>query len=98
MWLIVTFIAAVAAVTAYLLLKKHRKKFKLGLLSLMLFGTFLMVLVDHLIALISGEPFIELTTDGLIQNATLLGIVMVIPIFIIWIIAVALSYSSKQAS
>jgi hypothetical protein len=98
MWLIVTFVAATAALIAYLLLTGYRKKFKLGLLSLMLLGTFLMVLVDHFIAFINGEPFIELTTDGLIKNATLLGIVMIIPIFVIWIIAILISSGSKIRS
>lgn len=42
-----------------------------------------MVLVDHIIGY-TGGPFIEMETDGLITNATVLGITMLIPIFIVW--------------
>ncbi|EMR74228.1 hypothetical protein MBGDN05_00820, partial [Thermoplasmatales archaeon SCGC AB-539-N05] len=31
-----------------------------------------------------GGAFLELETEGLITNAALLGIVMLIPIFILW--------------
>jgi hypothetical protein len=88
MWLIIVLIATAAASAAYLLLKEHRKKYKLGILALMLWGTFLMVLVDHAIGFISGEKFIEVTTNGLIRSGTMLGILMVLPIFAIWAIAV----------
>ena len=96
MWLIVTLIATVVVSTIYLQLKDYRKKYKLGLLALMLCGTFLMVLVDHLIAFIGGEKFIEVTTDGLIKSGTILGIAMIIPIFIIWIIAIFASSGAKS--
>jgi hypothetical protein len=95
MWLIIALIATVAALTGYLLLKNYRKKYKLGFLTLMLLGTFLMVLVDHLIAFINGGSFIEITTEGLIKSGTLLGIVMLVPIFLIWIIAIAMSKGTK---
>ncbi|MFH1589697.1 MAG: hypothetical protein ABIB43_03985 [archaeon] len=95
MWLIITLIATIVVSIIYLLSKEYRKRYKLGFLALMLLGTFIMILVDHLIAFIGGEPFIEVTTDGLIQNATLLGIVMIVPIFVIWIIAVSTSSGTK---
>ncbi|MBN2053020.1 hypothetical protein JW756_05945 [Candidatus Woesearchaeota archaeon] len=97
MWMIITLIAAIATSTIYFLFKDYRRKLKLGLLALMMLGTFLMVLVDHVIALIEGEPLIELTTDGLISNGALLGISMVLPIFLIWAIAV-LIYCRKEKS
>ena len=96
MWLIITLIVTILSSVAYVLLKDYRKKLKLSLLALMMLGTFLMVLVDHTIAFLNGEPFIELTTDGLIQNATFLGFAMIIPIFVIWIIAVSIPYIKKQ--
>ncbi|MBN1502118.1 hypothetical protein JW930_01120 [Candidatus Woesearchaeota archaeon] len=98
MWLIIILIATILASALFLLLKGYRKKLKLGFLTLMLFGTFLMVLVDHAIAFINGEPFIEITTDGLIRSATLLGFVMVIPILVIWILAVLISFKPKHTS
>jgi hypothetical protein len=95
MWLITTAIATIIVSAIYLLLKDQRKKYKLGFLALMLLGTFLMVLVDHLIAFINGEQFIDFTTDGLIGSGILLGIVMLIPIFIIWIISVFISIAKE---
>ena len=87
MWLIITLIAAVAATVAFFLIKN--KKYKLNLLALMLWGTFIMILVDHVIAFISeGGEFIEFTTDGLIASGTMLGIVMLIPIVAVWAVAV----------
>ncbi|MFW6122320.1 MAG: hypothetical protein ACOC80_15670 [Petrotogales bacterium] len=80
MWLVTTLIAAIA-VTAIWYVKP--KIYKLDLLSLMLWGTSIMILVDHVLGYEGGE-FIELETDGLIANGTLLGIVMLIPILILW--------------
>ena len=86
MWLIVALIAALAATAAYALLKE-RKKYKLGFLSLMLWGMFLMVLVDRSIAYFEGGQFIEATTDGLVASSALLGIAMLLPVLLIWAIA-----------
>ena len=80
MWLITTLIAAIV-VTAIWYVKP--KIYKLDILSLMLWGTSIMILVDHILGYQGGE-FIELETDGLITSGTLLGIVMLIPIFILW--------------
>ncbi len=98
MWLIVTLIATIIVSALYFILKEHRQKYKLGLLALMLLGTLLMVLVDHTLAFLGGEPFIEFTTDGLIQSSTLLGIIMLIPIFLIWLIAVVVSCKGADKS
>ena len=80
MWLVTTLIAAIA-VTAIWYVKP--KIYKLDILSLMLWGTSIMILVDHIIGYEGGE-FIEFETDGLITSGTLLGIVMLIPIFVLW--------------
>ncbi len=94
MWLIITLIAAVAATAAHFLMKN--KKYKLNLLALMLWGTFIMILVDHVIAFISeGGEFIEVTTDGLISSGAMLGIVMLVPIFAIWAVAVYTPLGNK---
>jgi hypothetical protein len=80
MWLITTLIAAIIATAAWYFTKKD---YKLDILSLMLWGTSIMILVDHILGY-EGGALINLETEGLITNATLLGIVMLIPIFILW--------------
>ena len=80
MWLVTTLIAAIG-VTALWYVKP--KIYKLDLLSLMLWGTSIMILVDHILGY-EGGAFLELETEGLITNGTLLGIVMLIPILIFW--------------
>jgi hypothetical protein len=80
MWLVTTLLAAIA-VTAIWYVKP--RIYKLDILSLMLWGTSIMILVDHILGYEGGE-FIELETEGLITNGTLLGIIMLIPIFILW--------------
>lgn len=52
----------------------------------MLWGATTMILVDHLLGY-GGGKFLEFETDGLIKNGTLLGVLMLIPVFIIWLIA-----------
>ncbi|HVQ01677.1 MAG TPA: hypothetical protein VMT57_09220 [Candidatus Thermoplasmatota archaeon] len=80
MWLITSFIAAIAVTAIWIFTPK---KYQLGFLGLMLWGLAIMVLVDHIIGY-QGGPFIEMETNGLITNGTVLGITMLIPIFIIW--------------
>lgn len=80
MWLITTLIAAFIATFFCFLLKK---KYKLGFLSLMLWGAVTMILVDHILGY-EGGKFLETETDGMIKNGILLGIAMLIPIFLIW--------------
>jgi hypothetical protein len=80
MWLITTLIAAIVATAAWYIAPR---KYKLNFLSLMLWGSSLMILVDHIIGY-EGGAFLELETEGLITNGTLLGIAMLIPILIFW--------------
>ena len=80
MWLITTLIAAIVVTAAWYIAPK---KYKLNFLSLMLWGSSLMILVDHILGY-EGGAFFELETDGLITNGTLLGIAMLIPILIFW--------------
>ena len=80
MWLVTTLIAALAVTVVWYV---KPKIYKLDILALMLWGTSIMILVDHIIGYEGGQ-FIELQTDGLIANGTLLGIVMLIPIFLVW--------------
>jgi len=80
MWLIVSAVCAigVTAVWSY-----APKKYKLDNLALMLWGLTLLVFVDHTLGY-EGGAFVEMETEGLIESGTVLGIVMVIPLFIIW--------------
>lgn len=87
MWLITTFIFAIMATLLWYVLKK---KYKLGFLSLMLWGATIMILVDCLLGYEGGQ-FIKLETNGLIGNGILLGILMLAPVFIIWLIALFVS-------
>jgi hypothetical protein len=83
MWLITTLIAAIGVTALWFVAPK---KYKLGFLSMMLWGASIMILIDHILGYEGGE-FLELETEGLITNGVVLGIAMLIPIFIIWEIA-----------
>jgi len=87
MWLVTTSIAAAGVTTAKFVLPKN---LKLGFLALMLWGAAVMILVDHILGY-EGGAFIEKTTDGLIGNSTMLGIVMLIPVFVIWGVSLLIS-------
>jgi len=89
-WLVVTFLAMIVAISAFVSLKRQRERYKLGLLTLMLTGTFLLVLVDHVMAFIRKGTFIQVTTDGLITNGIVLGLVMLLPVLLVWILAIYL--------
>jgi len=82
MWLFTTLIAAVGVTILWYMAPRM---YKLDLLSLMLWGATFMILVDHILNY-DGESFVEMETGGFINNSILLGIVMLIPVFSIWII------------
>ena len=81
MWLVTTFIAAVIATALWALV--HGGRYRLGTLSLMLWGATVMILVDHLIGY-EGGPFVTMHTGGLISSSIVLGLVMMVPVLIIW--------------
>jgi uncharacterized membrane protein len=87
MWLVTTTLAATGATVAKLALPG--KKYKLNMLALMLWGAAAMILVDHWLGY-EGGSFIEKNTDGMITSGGLLGLVMLAPVFIIWIVAILL--------
>lgn len=80
MWLITTFIAAIVATLSTFIFKN---KYRLGFLSLMLWGSTIMILVDFIMGY-EGGAFIEVETDGMIHSGFLLGIIMLIPVLIVW--------------
>jgi hypothetical protein len=90
-WLITTAIAALVATICWRLFKG---KYRLGFLSLMLWGATTMILVDFLFNY-KGGPFIETTTDGLVQNATLLGILMLVPVVVSWLVMVLVKQQKR---
>ncbi|MEO0114215.1 MAG: hypothetical protein ABIK93_01915 [candidate division WOR-3 bacterium] len=81
MWFFPIFIAAIIATLLWFILKK---RYRLGFLSLMLWGATIMMLVDHLLGYEGGEFFAR-ETNGIIKNGTLLGLVMLIPILLLWL-------------
>lgn len=87
MWLITTLLAAIVSTAFWM---SAPEKYKLRILSLMLWGASVMIFVDHVIGYEGGE-FIEMTTEGMITNGTVLGIAMLIPILIIWELYVIIS-------
>lgn len=78
MWLVILSLAA-AIVTA-LWYTKDDGTYKLGFLSMILWGTVIMVFVDHVMGyLFEGGEFLETTVD-----ATILGGVLVTVALIVW--------------
>ena len=83
MWLLTTLTVALVATVCWY---KFKGKYRLGFLSLMLWGATIMILVDHILGY-EGGRFLELETEGLIGNGTMLGIWMLLPIVVIWTIS-----------
>ena len=98
MWLIVSGIAAVNATVLHILLRQYRQRLRLGILALMLWGMFIMVLVDHSAAFMVGEPFIQVTTGGLIASGAVLGMVMLILVIGIWLTVILLSPQGRSGN
>ena len=92
MWLATTSIAAAGATLGKLVIPKD---YKLGFLALMLWGAAVMILVDHILGY-KGGAFLEKTTDGMIANSTVLGIVMLVPVFVTWGISLLISNSKRR--
>ncbi|MGB9742961.1 MAG: hypothetical protein ACP5JB_07995 [candidate division WOR-3 bacterium] len=84
MWLVTTAAAAILSTIGWWVC---RGRYRLGFLSLMLWGGVAMILVDFVLGY-QGGPFIETVTGGLVSNATLLGLLMLVPVVLIWLVAV----------
>ena len=94
MWLITTSAAAVLVTAIWTYAPKN---YKLSQLGLMLWGLTLMIFVDHLLGY-EGGSFIEMQTEGVIENGAVLGIAMLIPLFIIWEIQLVISKIKGELS
>lgn len=92
MWLITTLLAAIIVTILWF---SAPKKYKLDLLSLMLWGATIMILVDHVLGYTGGEFFV-METEGIITNGFLLGVVMLIPVFVVWGIILLISRRNIQ--
>jgi len=86
MWLLMTALAAIIA-TAIWYIRAPGDKYKLGLLSLILWGATLMWLVDHVMAYVmEGGEFLEINLE-----ATLLGLSVIILALLVWEIVLLVS-------
>ncbi len=91
MWLVISWWAALLATAAYIGAERS-KALHLDWLCLMLWGLAAMVLVDHIIGYArEGGEFLELTPE-----AALVGVIMLIPIVLIWEIAALLSRAKRR--
>jgi len=86
MFLIMTALAAVIA-TAIWYINTPEDKYKVGMLSLFLWGATLMWLIDHVMAyLMEGGEFFELNLD-----ATMLGLCVIVLALIVWVLILVIS-------
>ena len=93
MFLILTGLAAIIT-SLILYIKKPDSKYKLGTLCLIYWGATIMWIFDHVIAFISeGGPFFEMT-----QDATLLGVSVVVFGLILWLLILLISNLKLKAS
>ena len=80
MWLLIISLAAVIVTAIWYVNDKARKYYNIGILNLMLWGTAIMVFVDHILGYLEeGGEFIETTPE-----AMLLSIVLIITVLIVW--------------
>ena len=80
MWLVVMTLAAVIVTAIWYVNDRARETYNIGILNLILWGTAIMVFVDHVMGyLAEGGEFIEATLD-----ATLLSVILLITALIMW--------------
>ncbi len=96
MWMLVILFAALAASAAWWQMGAQGKKYKLGLLALMLWGAFIMVLVDKTMAWMGGTPFVGWETDGQMARDVLQGLAMLLPVLLIWLAALHAGRTEKK--
>ncbi|MHA1238262.1 MAG: hypothetical protein ACTSSJ_03320 [Candidatus Odinarchaeia archaeon] len=90
MWLVILAMAA-ALTTAIWYWKAENDVYMLNILSLIFWGTTIMVLVDHVMGyLMEGGEFLEMTAE-----ATVLGIVLVVAALVVWEIILVLKDPKK---
>ncbi len=77
MWFIITFLFAVLATVGWYY---TGRKYRFDFLSLFLWGSALMWLVDHIVAYLSEGEGIEVSLSG-----TILGVIVVTTALIIWL-------------
>jgi hypothetical protein len=91
MWLITSWWAALVA-TAFYIGARNPKAYHLDWLCLMLWGLAVMALADRLIGYaLEGGAFLEVSVDAL-----LVGAVMLIPVLLLWEVAVLISRAKRR--
>ena len=89
-WLLTTSLAAVVS-TLIWYIKSPGDKYKLGFLSLILWGATVMILIDHLIGyIVERGEFLEMT-----KEAGVIGLSLIVTALVIWVIAILLSDPKK---
>ena len=80
MWLIIFLVAALTATLVWYTSDKARNTYKVGVLNLILWGTTVLVFVDHVVGYLSeGGEFFETSLD-----AFLLSMVLLATAFLVW--------------
>lgn len=83
MWLITTLGLAVVASLATIV---FRWRYRLSLLALMFWGATVAIFVDHLIGWWEeGGSFLQARTEGWVESGPLLGLLMAVPVLVVWI-------------
>ncbi|MBN1540204.1 MAG: hypothetical protein JW939_08685 [Candidatus Thermoplasmatota archaeon] len=93
MWLIVLIVAAALSTLIWYNSIKARTDYRFGVLNLVLWGTSIMVLVDHVIGYISGGgAFMEVTMDSF-----LMSMVLLVTALLVWLAVLFFSRSRPHA-
>jgi len=85
MWFIVMLFMAIFSTLAWYISDKSQE-YKLSLLSLISWGTVIMVFADHLMGYIEDGEFLEISADALI-----LGFVLAAVALLIWLVSLIVS-------
>lgn len=93
MWLIVLALAAAVSTLIWYASIKARKTYRLGTLNLILWGTAVMVLVDHIVGYITeGGEFLEMNLDSF-----LLSLVLLVTALLVWLTILIFSRHKRPA-
>jgi hypothetical protein len=80
MWLVVITLAAVIVTAIWYVSEKARKSYNIGFLNLILWGTAIMVFVDHVMGYFTeGGEFIRATPEAMIPS-----VILLITAFLVW--------------
>jgi len=72
MWLIILMLSAVISTAIWYISDEARKTYRIGILNLILWGTSLMVLVDHVAAYFEEGEFFDTSPDAMLLSSVLI--------------------------